>query len=61
MFARTRTVIVAAAAAVAVLSGGAAWLASRNAPWAHFLGTAPQPTFVGSEACAQCHPAEAKF
>jgi len=61
MFARTRTVIVAAAAAVAVLSGGAAWLASRNAPWAHFLGTAPQPTFVGSEACAQCHPAEAKL
>ena len=61
MFARTRIVIVAAAAAVAVLSGGAAWLAGRNVPWAHFLGPAAQPTFVGSEACAQCHPAEAKL
>jgi hypothetical protein len=61
MFARTRIVIVAAAAAVAVVSGGAAWLAGRNAPWAHFLGTAAQPTFVGSEACAQCHPVEAKL
>ena len=61
MFARTRIVIVAAAAAVAALSGGAAWLAGRNAPWAHFLGTAAQPTFVGSETCAQCHPAEAKL
>jgi predicted CXXCH cytochrome family protein len=61
MFARTRIVIVAAVAAVAVVSGGAAWLAGRNAAWAHFLGTAAQPTFVGSEACAQCHPVEAKL
>ena len=39
MFARARIVIVAAAAAIAVLPGGAAWLAGRNAPWAHFFAT----------------------
>jgi predicted CXXCH cytochrome family protein len=61
MFARTKIVIVAATAAVAVVSGGAAWLAGRNAPWAHFLGTAAQPIYVGSEACAQCHPVEVKL
>jgi predicted CXXCH cytochrome family protein len=59
MPARTRIVIVAAA--VAVLAGGA-WLAARNAPWAQFLGAAAAPaTFVGSDTCAQCHPAEAKL
>jgi predicted CXXCH cytochrome family protein len=61
MPARARIVVVVAATAVAVL-GGVSWLAAGNAPWARFLGTAvPPPTFVGSEACAQCHPAEAKL
>ncbi len=47
--------------AVAVL-GGVSWLGGASAPWARFLGTAvPPPTFVGSDACAQCHPAEAKL
>ena len=56
---RTRIVIVGAA--VAVLAGGA-WLAARNAPWAHFFGADAAPTtFVGSDICAQCHPAEAKL
>ena len=71
MPANTRNVIIVAAAtalvAVAaatgvVLSGGVSWLADANAPWAGFLGfTVPPPTFVGSETCAQCHPAEAKL
>src|SRR5215831_5589717 len=58
MPARTRIVIVAAV--VAVLAGGA-WLAARNAPWAHFLGAAAPLAFVSSDTCAQCHPAEAKL
>ena len=64
MPARARIVVGVAAAAVAVVAGGAAWqlLAERNTPWARFFGSAAAPlAFVGSEACAQCHPAEAKL
>jgi len=49
---------------VAVLAGGTSWqwLAGGNAPWAHFFGTAAAPlAFVGSDTCAQCHPAETKL
>ncbi len=64
MPAKTRIVVVVAAATVAVLAGGTSWqwLAGGNAPWAHFFGTAAAPlAFVGSDTCAQCHSAEAKF
>jgi predicted CXXCH cytochrome family protein len=64
MPARARIVIGVAAAAVAVLAGGAAWqlLAERNTPWARFFDSAATPlAFVGSDTCAQCHPAEAKL
>src|SRR5262245_27469907 len=67
MLARTRKLVVVAAAVVAaatgvVLAGGAAWLAGGNVLWARFFGTtASLPTFVGSEACAQCHPVESKL
>jgi predicted CXXCH cytochrome family protein len=69
MLARTRNVAVAAAATVLVaaatgviLAGGASWFAGGTTPWARFFGTAAQPpAFVGSEICAQCHPAEAKL
>jgi hypothetical protein len=64
MPARARIVVGVAAAAVAVVAGGAAWqlLAERNTPWAHFFGSAASPlAFVGSDTCAQCHPAEAKL
>jgi predicted CXXCH cytochrome family protein len=49
---------------VVVLAGGVSWhwLAGGNAPWAHFFGTDAAPlAFVGSDACAQCHSAEAKL
>jgi predicted CXXCH cytochrome family protein len=64
MPAKTRIVVVVAAATVAVLAGVVSWqwLAGGNAPWAHFFGTAAAPiAFVGSDTCAQCHPAEAKL
>jgi predicted CXXCH cytochrome family protein len=64
MPARARIVVGVAAAAVAVLAGGAAWqlLAERNTPWARFFDSAATPlAFVGSDTCAQCHPAEAKL
>ena len=64
MPARARILVGVAAAAVAVLAGGAAWqlLAERSTPWARFFGSAAAPlAFVGSDTCAQCHPAEAKL
>jgi len=64
MPAKTRIVVVVAAATVAVLAGGVSWqwLAGGNAPWAHFFGTAAAPlAFAGSDTCAQCHPAETKL
>jgi predicted CXXCH cytochrome family protein len=64
MPAKTRIVVVVAAATVVVLAGGVSWqwLAGGNAPWAHFFGTDAAPlAFVGSDTCAQCHPAEAKL
>src|SRR5215510_3009266 len=64
----TRNVVVIAAASVAVaaatgvvLAGGMSWLAGGDAPWARLFGTAAPLAFVGSDACAQCHPAEAKL
>ncbi len=64
MPARTRNVVVVAAAILVVVAGGISWqwLAGRNTPWGRLLGTgAAPPAFVGSEACAQCHQAEAKL
>jgi len=64
MPAKTRVVVVVAAATVAVLAGVVSWqwLAGGNAPWARFLGTDAVPlAFVGSDTCAQCHSAEAKL
>jgi predicted CXXCH cytochrome family protein len=69
MPANTRNLVVAAAATVVVaaatgvvLAGGMSWLAGAETPWARFIGsTAAPPAFVGSDACAQCHPAEAKL
>jgi predicted CXXCH cytochrome family protein len=64
MPAKTKIVVVVAAATVAVLAGGVSWqwLAGGNAPWARFLGTDAAPlAFVGSDTCAQCHPAETKL
>jgi predicted CXXCH cytochrome family protein len=64
MPAKTRIVAVVAAATVVVLAGGVSWqwLAGGNAPWAHFFGRdAASLVFVGSDTCAQCHPAEAKL
>jgi len=64
MPAHARIVVGVAAAAVAVLPGGAAWqlLAERNTPWAGFFGSAAAPlAFVGSGTCAQCHAGEAKL
>ena len=59
--AATGVVVVAAATGV-VLAGGMSWLAGAETPWARFIGsTAAPPAFVGSDACAQCHPAEAKL
>jgi predicted CXXCH cytochrome family protein len=64
MPAKTRIVAVVAAATVVVLAGGTSWqwLAGGNAPWARFIGVDAAPlAFVGSDTCAQCHPAEAKL
>jgi len=71
MPANTRNLVVATAATVVVavaavtgvvLAGGKSWLAGAETPWARFIGsTAAPPAFVGSDACAQCHPAEAKL
>jgi len=64
MPAKTRIVVVVAAATVAVLAGGVSWqwLAGGNPPWARFLGTDAAPlAFAGSDTCAQCHPGETKL
>ena len=64
MPAKTRIVVVVAAATVAVLAGGVSWqwLAGGNPPWARFLGTDAAPlAFASSDTCAQCHPGETKL
>jgi len=53
MPAKTRIVVVVAAAPAAILAGGMSWqwLAGRTTPWARFLGTeAPAIAFVASDA-----------
>src|SRR5262245_35590928 len=65
MPARTRNIVVAVAAAIAVvLAGGMSWLwlTGVTPAWLPFLGKGAAPlTFVGSETCAGCHQAEAKL
>jgi predicted CXXCH cytochrome family protein len=69
MPANTRNVVVVAAVtavvAIAAATGvvlGMSWVTGTETPLARLLGAGTQlPIFVGSETCAQCHPAEAKL